>query len=415
MANILVLSTHDSHLRGHGWYVAESLKKEGHDTCLVTYFKTLADTQYYFHDATKPYSFAVMWQKLLPYLTCLFTGKRPDIHAFSSTHLFGVSAKKILEKCPFMPDFIFLMWTDNLLQEKTISDLQKQTNAMIVFTFVDQAYLAACHYPANCVKWKNGCHNCEALRINKWLASRCMRNKNKYWADIKGAVVCSPHEDALVKDSSFLKNKKVFLTVGVPKIPYYLSKGEARKFFGISNNDFVIFAGANSFKGKRKGMSLLADASKIIAERIKNGVLQEDKRISFLLIGNGAERVKFDNRLNVIMKPFLPSEHFYKAYYACDVYASPSLADSGPVMVNYSFACKRPVIAFPIGIAATLVKDGKTGFLADYGSAMNLADKIIEFYQLDDDTITDMGEKCLDILNSYKGVSKPFHDFLNRN
>ena len=414
MAKVLVLSTHDSHMRGHGWQTAESLKEKGHETCLVTLFKTSSDTENYFYDATKLYGFAALWKKMLPYLTCMFTGKRPDIHAFASTHLFGVSAKRILEKCPFKPDFIDLKWTDNFLKEETIADLQKLTGAEIIFSFVDEAYLAACHYPANCDKWKTGCHHCKALRINKWLATRCMRDRNKYWKDINGAVICSPHEDVLVKDSSFLKNKKIFLYVGVPTIPYYSPKEEARLFFGISNNDFVLFAGANSFKGKRKGMSVLADASRIIADKIEKGVIQEDRRITLLLIGNGVERVKFDKRLNIISRPFLTSEHFFKAYYACDIHVSPSLADSGPVMVNYSFACKRPVVAFPVGVASTLVKDGETGFLADYGNANDLADKIIDLYNMDKVSISEMGDHCLELLNSYKGIDAPFYKYLNK-
>jgi glycosyltransferase involved in cell wall biosynthesis len=414
MAKILVLSTHDSHMQGHGWHTAELLKKQGHEVCLVTLFKTLSDTEHYFYDATKRFGFAAMWRKSLPYLTCLFTGKRPDIHAFASTHLFGVSAKRILAKCPFKPDFIDLKWTDNFLKDKTIYDLQKLTNAEIIFSFVDQAYLAACHYPASCDNWKTGCHHCKALRINKWLATRCMRTRSKYWSDIKGAVICSPHEDVLVKDNPFLKNKKVFLYVGVINAPYYLPKEEARQFFGINNNDFVLFAGANSFKGKRKGMSVFADASRIIADRIEKGLIQQDRRITLLLIGNGAGQVRFDNRLNIVSKPFLPSEHFFKAYYACDIHVSPSLADSGPMMVNYSFACKRPVVAFPIGVAATLIKDGETGFLAEYGNAIDLADKIISLYNRDKNSISDMGDHCLDLLNSYKGINDPFYDYLRK-
>lgn len=414
MAKILVLSTHDSHLRGHGWYTEKLLKEQGHETCFIACFRRNADTSNFFYDATRRFGLATIWQRFLPYLTCLFAGKRPDVHAFASTHLFGVSAKKILEKCPFKPDFIYLKWTDNFLKEKTISDLQKQTGAEIIFFFVDEAYLAACHYPANCDKWKNGCHHCEALRINKWMASRCMRNRNKYWTDIEGAVICSPYEDELVRDSPFLNNKKVFLNVAITKVPYYSSKEDARKFFGIDDCDFVLFAGANSFKGKRKGMAVFADASKIIADRIEEGVLQQDRRITLLLIGNGAGRVKFDKRLNIISKQFLPSEHFFKAYYACDVHVSPTLADSGPIMVNYSFACKRPVVAFPVGIAATLVKDRETGFLAEYGSAIDLADKIICLYNMDKTSISDMGERCLAFLNSFKGTKEPFLNYLNK-
>ena len=74
MAKILVLSSHDSHMRGHGWYSAELLKKEGHETCFIALFKRCSDTPNFFYDTTKRFSLAAIWQKLLPYITCMFTG-----------------------------------------------------------------------------------------------------------------------------------------------------------------------------------------------------------------------------------------------------------------------------------------------------------------------------------------------------
>lgn len=402
MAKVLVLSTHDLHYGGHGWSIAEDLKKSGHEVCFVCEYKLNEDTKLYFYDATRRYSFASLFWKLLPYLTCLMTGKRPDIHSFVSTHLFGVSARKILSKCSFVPDYIILPWTANFVKEKTVYELQKISGAEIIFSFTDEAYLAACHYPADCDQWKTGCRQCPALRYNKWMASRAMRLKSAYWTDLRARIICSPYDADLIKDSPFLRNKIVIPILSVPQIPYLYSKEEARNYFGINKDDFVVFVGANSFKGRRKGMPILSSAMGIIADRIDKGLIESHKRITVLAVGNGTDALKFDPRLRIVKKDFLPLEHFFKAFFACDVHVSPSLADSGPMMVNYSFACRRPVIAFPIGYAATLVKNGRTGYLAEYGSENDLAECILKMYSLDNSSLDKMGDNCYDYLNTFK-------------
>ncbi|MBQ9175026.1 MAG: glycosyltransferase [Bacteroidales bacterium] len=406
MAKVLVLSTHDHHYGGHGWSIAENLKKS-HEVCFICGFRKNKDTSLYFFDATKKIGLASFVWRALPYFTCLLTGKRPDIHSFVSSHLFGVSAKSILSKCSFIPDYIILPWTANFLKEKTIYDLQKLSGAEIIFSFTDEAYLASCHYPADCVGWKTGCFHCPALRYNKWLATRTMRLKSKYWTGLNAKIICSPYDAELIKESPFLNNKKVIPILSVPKIPYYYSKAEARSFFGIDEEDFVIFAGANSFKGRRKGMSVLSSAMSIIAEGLENKSIRTNRRITLLLVGNGTDKVEFDSRINTVRREFLPLEHFFKAFYACDLHVSPSLADSGPMMVNYSFACRRPVVAFPIGYAATLVKNGETGYLAEYGSKEDIAKCIIKFFDLDESVLRKMGDNCWDYLNEFN-TSEPF-------
>lgn len=401
MAKVLVLSTHDSHFGGHGWSIAQELKMAGHEVCFVCGFRTNEETTRFIYDVTKKFSLATLWWKILPYLTCAITGTRPNVHAFLSSHLFGVSARKILGKCCFAPEYILLPWTANFLTERAVYNLQRFSGAEIIFSFTDEAYLAACHYPADCDGWKTGCHHCPALRYNKWIATRTMRLKSKYWMDLRARIICSPYDAGLIKESPFLKNKKVTPVLSVPQVPYCYSKEDARRFFGIDTDDFVIFAGANSFKSRRKGMEILAKSMRIIADDVERGVVNSGRRITLLAVGNGVDAIDFDERINVVKMKFLLPEHFFKAFYACDLHVSPSLADSGPMMVNYAFACGRPVVAFPIGYAATLVKNGETGYLAKYGDEKDLANCILKIVNLDKSNLKKIGENCCLYLNSF--------------
>jgi glycosyltransferase involved in cell wall biosynthesis len=67
-------------------------------------------------------------------------------------------------------------------------------------------------------------------------------------------------------------------------------------------------------------------------------------------------------------------------YRAADLFVCPSLADSGPTMVNQSILCGTPVVAFDVGVSIDLVKDGHTGYLAKDRSSNGLATAIHKFF-----------------------------------
>lgn len=60
-------------------------------------------------------------------------------------------------------------------------------------------------------------------------------------------------------------------------------------------------------------------------------------------------------------------------YAAADVFVSPSLADSGPMMVAEALLCGRPVVAFEVGLAADLVAGDSIGRLAAPADTRGLA------------------------------------------
>lgn len=69
--------------------------------------------------------------------------------------------------------------------------------------------------------------------------------------------------------------------------------------------------------------------------------------------------ISIASNVNIIMPGFLSENELFEVYCAADVFMSTTIADSGPMMVNYSIACGTPVVSFPIGVAQDLVMHKK--------------------------------------------------------
>ena len=382
MSRILVLSTVDFHYDGHGWARAEKLRSQGHEVCFLCLERSMPDTKLYFFDKYNRSGLQNILRILYNNIDGLVLHKimKDDpLYSFQTTGLNGISAKRILKKCPFKPEFIHITWTARFLTPKTVRELYDMTGARIVFSMVDEAILGACHFPGICRGYENGCKCCPGVSRLKILPRRIAIMKKKYWTDMPAFITGSRYDIELCKKVPFLKHMNMTGIVAVPDTTPVFTKQESRKMLNIPYDDFVIFTGANSILEKRKGFSILVAAVNCLAK-----IVSREKRITFLVIGNidGKKPNIYNPNVNVILKDFLPKEEFFKAYYACDVYASPSLADSGPMMVNYAIACGRPVVAFPVGCAMDLVITGETGYMAKYGDSEDFANGLLSFYKM---------------------------------
>ncbi len=403
MAKILVLSTHDSHLGGHGWSTSEYLGKRGHEVYFLSLQKTNKQTENYFYDITN--FFGRLKYYFFYYYRDLITKKiflRPNHrYHFLSSYLWGMSSKSILKKVPFTPEYIVITWVAGFLTPKIIRDLYNTTRAKIVFYMVDEAILSVCHYHKDCNKFLSGCTDCPNVKGLKSIPHYVMEQKMRYWTTMPADIVGTTCEGNLARKLSFLQNKTINIHIEVPKIDYISSKEESRLYFNISNDDFVIFIGANNIKDVDKGYPYVNEAlNKLIVSL--NSITRP---ITLLVLGHGANEVQFnlDERINVIRRDFLPREHFFKAYYACDVHASGTLYDSGPMMVNYSLACGRPVVSFPVGVAEDLVIDGKTGYMAKFKDTSSFAEGLYKLYTMSDDNYNKIVENCKNHILCYEG------------
>ena len=161
-----------------------------------------------------------------------------------------------------------------------------------------------------------------------------------------------------------------------------LSKEEARKHIGISNDDFVLlFFG---FIRKYKGLDILLDAMSILQK--SNA---DHSNIKLLVAGEFYEdRKSYDEQIDnlgildsLILKTDFIADSEVK-YYLCaaDVVVQPyrSATQSGVTPLAYHF--EKPMIVTNVGGLPSMVPEDKVGLIAEPNAA-SLAEKILEYLQ----------------------------------
>lgn len=402
MAKILVLDTHDSHLGGHGWSTAEYLRKMGHEVCFLSLYKKNISTENYFYNLQSirgkiKYYLTYYIRDLIAKKIFLRPQKR---YAFVSSYLWGKSAESILKKVPFKPEIIVLTWVPGFITPKIVRDLYDKTRAKIVFQMVDEALLSLCHYHKDCNGYKDCCRKCPNVHGMKSIPRFVMAKKNQFWSDMPAYIICTTYDKNFAEQVPFLQHMRMWTNVAVPNVSPTFTKAKARKYFGISNEDFVIFAGSNDLMNTEKGLSYVIEATNIMVKK----QLTSTRKVTLLILGHNSDKVeiKITNSINIIKKDFLPKEHFFKAYYACDVHASATLYDSGPMMVNYAFACGRPVVSFPVGVALDLVENGKTGYMVPFKDITAFSEGLYKLYRASKEELNLMSQSCIDKIHSFR-------------
>ena len=231
------------------------------------------------------------------------------------------------------------------------------------------------------------------------------RQKEKFLKPIPFHIAGSPYDLKKTEHISFLKGKKTHSIITVPDIPFVQSKAEARRTFGINVEDFVILAGAVNPQIKSKGFKELIESLHIFSQKIA-----ASKKVTFIILGKYVFNYNLPDNFKIISPGFLDLNGLFSAYYACDVYVSPSIEDSGPMMVNYAIACGRPVVAFPVGIAVELVIHKETGWVAELKNCQSFAEGICWLYNCRDKELKQIEDNCKDHINTYN--AHPWYEYI---
>lgn len=380
MKKVLLLSTHDSHLGGHAWSTIKMYDSQRYDVRLVSLYSETNDKTYAILHNYSLYKFLNRVINVLSRIIKFHQISRNfslEKYCYLKTASFPVTADLILKKYNNgVPDIIVLHWYDGFITPKILKELYDKTKAKIVFVFTDEYPLGGgCHYPCECEGYKMSCNNCPALKKNKKIAERRLSEKVFYLSSIPKVVISPTAGIEKAKESLIFRNNTTFLTEfrGI-QLQYSFNRNEIRESFDIRTDDFVIMFGAMSINEERKGIKYLLEALKILSQQI-------DKDIIALIPGHINEELDHIKNIKFRYLGFLTFEELCKAYTAADVYISPSIADSGPMMVIYSIACGTPVVAFPVGYAIDFVQHKITGYLANYMDVNDLADGILYFYK----------------------------------
>ena len=408
MKKILVLNYDDHKGGGVIWTFADKLEEQGHQVFGVTFLKRLDDTDSCFVDVGKKYSIAYFLYKLCS-LYFRIANKfiyESQSSIFYNCHYYPVSAEGILKKCPFNPNLILIGWYDFYLSPKTIWKLHQLTGAKIVISMIDEFILGAgCHYPFACEQYKSGCTDCPAIK-RKNIAAKIWRDKIHYFKELPLVVAGTSYDLNCFKSIEEFSQVRTVKNIGIPHPPFVMSKEAARKIWNIGNDDFCMLFGATNFNDKRKGLVELLDSLNFFLHN------QDGKRnVTILMLGNAnidIDEIKYGENVRFVKTGYVSRIEMFKAYFACDIFVSPTLADSGPYMVNYATACGRPTVAFPIGVAVDLCIPGETGYLAEYKDVHSFAKGIDFFYGMSKQEYEAYSQNCLDLMRKLE-LEKPWY------
>ena len=140
-----------------------------------------------------------------------------------------------------------------------------------------------------------------------------------------------------------------------------------RRGLGIADDDMAI-----AFLGRivmEKGLDVFSDAVEALEAR---GV-----RHKVLVIGEGPARSWFEARMpNACFVGHQEGPDLARALASADVFLNPSITETFGNVTLEAMACALPVVAAVATGATSLVVDGKTGALADYGDIDSFADAL---------------------------------------
>lgn len=285
------------------------------------------------------------------------------------------------------PDAIVCHAVTNFLSFPTIARRARESGARLLWSLMDMAsFTGGCHYAWDCLGYQHACGNCPALRLSspKDWSARTLQEKRQALTGTRSTVIAA---SSWLADQA--RKSALFADTPVEIVPLSVSpdrfrprdRSECRADLGLSQIRPVLFFGARDLGDARKGMDVMVEALSRMATRLPS------ERLPTLLIAGDGSPFQALAALGYPIRQLglVGLDTIADAYAVADVFVSPSLEDSGPMMINQAVMSGAPVAAFSVGVAPDLVQHDVTGRLARHGSAEALTDDIEEILGWDVD------------------------------
>ena len=306
--------------------------------------------------------------------TILNLDRKFSIQDFDQTNTI-YSTKSIVKKIRNKPDIVLIIFMQNFISFNNLFELNKLFGAKNYLYLMDMApFTGACHYAWTCLGYMNQCGKCPGLYSSFEFDQSFKNWKYKYELVSKTdleVLVCSDYTLGQAVKSSIFKNKtisKVFLPI--EKYPFVnFNITASRLNLNLPSDKIIYFFGANSINDERKGYKLLLNSLEILSNIIPDNIRNN---VHLAIAGRNGEDLPENIKFGYTYLGFLNHETLKIAFASADFFISPSIEDSGPMMVNQSLVRGTPVISFKMGVALDLIENGRNGFLAELGDVDDL-------------------------------------------
>ncbi|MBQ3785741.1 MAG: glycosyltransferase [Lachnospiraceae bacterium] len=276
-----------------------------------------------------------------------------DRQGFYSTHATRELIRRI-EK--FDPDVIHLHNIHGYyLNVKVLFEYLKKCGRKIIWTLHDcWSFTGHCtHFEyIGCMKWQNGCGNCEQLREypGSWIAdssAKNLRQKRELFSNVPDMVLVTPSKWLKSKvQSSFMSQYPVtVIPTGIDLDVFTPSPSDLRSRYGIGDDKYLILGVANPWRD-RKGLDEFKRLSRILPDKYRIVMVGLKPRQAAALPPE------------IISLPRTDSvKEMARWYSAADVYVNLTLEDTFPTTNIEALACGTPVVTYKSGGSPESITD----------------------------------------------------------
>ena len=301
---------------------------------------------------------------------------------FSRRHLFELDIANTGHDITSLPEFkeadiIHLHWINQGML--SLGNIRKilQNGKPVVWTMHDiWPATAICHLTLGCRNFQNGCHHCKYLPGNgssNDLSAKVWKKKKQLFDRSNIIMVaCSRWLAGEAKRSGLLQGQKV---IAIPNpidtsVYHPTDKTEARQALGLPLDKQMILFVSQRATNVNKGMSYLTDACQKLVEQYPD--IKE--RVAVMVLGGHAEDVTTDLPLPAYPLGYVnDTKSIVQVYNAADLFVLPSLSENLPNTIMEAMACGVPCIGFKVGGIPEMIEHHRTGYVARYKDAEDLA------------------------------------------
>lgn len=275
----------------------------------------------------------------------------------------------------FDPSVVHVHWVgDSLITPQGIARLPEPT----VWTLHDMwPFTGGCHHSWDCERYMETCGRCpiigsswsfDATRLEMKRRQRAWRKKTLHVVAISNWLA-----DRARRSSLFAHREIDVILPGVDTFRFRPhDPAVARRLLSLPEKGAIVGFVAINPASRLKGWSYLRDALTILRDQ----ATRNDESLPVLLRVGGVPRE--ERRLPGVVPTFdlgfLSDDlSLALAYSACSVVAVPSVQEAFGRVAIEALACGTPVVAFRDTGVVDAVDHGRTGYLADFGSAPDLA------------------------------------------
>ena len=336
------------------------------------------------HPAQLRLRWAFLWERLTIWVRLGFRRK----------HLFDIDTGLCGADITHLPEFqeadvIHLHWVNQGML--SLKQIQKILNSgkRVVWTMHDiWSATAICHLTLDCRQFENpsqggeNCHKCPLVPSFMPLAPKVWRKKQKILEALslggRGGrlifVACSEWLAGEARKSALLKGQTI-VSIPNPLDTSVYKPGDklaARRALGLPEEGKMILFVSQRATNPYKGMQYLIKSLTPTPSSKDKGDLWGDAFLAIL--GGHSEELEGMLPLKSHTLGYISDERrIVQVYQAADVFVLPSLSENLPNTIMEAMACGVPCIGFNVGGIPEEIDHLKTGYVAAYRDAEDLA------------------------------------------